>query len=117
MVIPKAKYTATVKTSLAKLKSQGTQTRVKNFWKKGDPYQGINVALTTSKGVKAELQFHTTESLKVKNVIHHDYEKFRVSSEPSLRKSLWDTMTATADKIPVPENVLDIPDLKVQTLT
>lgn len=55
---------------------------VKNTWK--DPknaYNGINCKLVSPDGQKFELQFHTPDSLRVKEEIHGLYEQQRVLSE------------------------------------
>lgn len=102
---------------IADLKRKGYGTRVKNFWQKGDPYQGINVAVTHPNGTKFELQFHTQESLAVKEAIHIQYEKYRVSNDNGERQKLWHVMSAEAAKIPIPPGVESIPDLKLQHIS
>lgn len=110
-------YTATAENALSKLAAEGYSLRQKNFWAPGDPYQGINVAVTSPDGQKFELQFHTPESLAVKDRIHPMYEQFRVSKDNNKRAQLWNEMTELAATIPVPSNVEAIPELKLQTLT
>lgn len=114
-LVDSGNYTAGVQSTLDQLRADGYTTRVKNFWTKGDPYQGINVALTAPDGTQVELQFHTPESLAVKEAIHKDYETYRISTSITERQQLWDAMTAKATGVPVPGGVESIPDLKLQT--
>jgi hypothetical protein len=110
-------YTHGAQSTLDDLAAQGYSERVKNFWPDGDPYQGINAALTTPDGQNVELQFHTADSFAVKeNVNHPLYEEFRTTQDNSLRRGLWDKMVANARSIPVPPGVLSIPTLRVQKL-
>lgn len=74
---PEKDYTRSLEATVKKLVAEGYEVRVKNFWKPGDPYQGVNMMLTKN-GVKQELQIHTPESFRVKQfVTHKDYEAFR----------------------------------------
>jgi hypothetical protein len=91
---------------------------VKNFWQQGDPYDGTNIKLSKD-GVKVELQLHTPQSHKVKEVdLHDDYEKYRVSTDNAERRRLWDGMVEKAKAIPRPANMgklLTLGTLVVQT--
>lgn len=114
MNISDEKYAGVSKRVLSDLNAKGYHTRVKNYWQHGDPYQGINVAVTHPNGTKFELQFHTSKSLAVKEVIHKDYEQYRTSKDNHLRKVLWQKMSDEAAAIPVPPGVEAIPELKLQ---
>lgn len=107
-------YVRTVKDTLAGLSSAGYLLRVKNYWERNDPYQGINVAVLTPEGHPFELQFHTPESMRVKANIHGLYERFRTSELERERKALYDKMTDKANKIDVPGGVELIQSLKRQ---
>ena len=91
---------------------------VKNFWQQGDPYDGTNIKLSKD-GVKVELQLHTPQSHKVKEVdLHDDYEKYRKSTDNAERRRLWDGMVEKAKAIPRPANMgklLTLGTLVVQT--
>lgn len=101
------------------LKADGYVVKVKNFWKDGDPYQGVNINLTKD-GVKTELQFHTPESLSTKEKNHVDYETYRLPTTPkSVRAELFRKMTEAANRIPKPkdyEKLLAFGTLMLQTL-
>ena len=53
--------------------------QVKNSWlDKANPYNGVNIKMSDKNGNKFELQFHTQESLAIKNgKMHELYEKQR----------------------------------------
>jgi hypothetical protein len=115
-------YTESVRSILSDLADHGFQSlRVKNFWGPGDGYQGINAVFVSppSEGSKAfELQFHTPESLAVKEEeCHSSYEKFRTAGG-SANKILqyWEEMVALWDKVPVPQGWETIPRVVKQTL-
>lgn len=116
MMFSTQRYTAGTKGVLESLTSSGYRTRVKNFWEKGDPYNGVNVALMTPKGHPFELQFHTPESLKAKDITHRLYEDWRTNPDPKVRKELAEQMVGIADNTPVPGSILSVPDLKRQPL-
>jgi hypothetical protein len=88
----------------------------KNFWVKGDPYNGINVALTTPDGFPVELQFHTPETLRTKTRTHADYEQYRSPKAPlETKRYLYDKMASVADAIPFPTGALmSIGEPKIQ---
>jgi hypothetical protein len=70
--------------------------------------------------VKVELQLHTPQSHRVKEVdLHTDYETYRKSTEAMLNASrFWDRMVEKAKAIPRPANMgklLTLGTLVVQT--
>lgn len=115
MVTDEGSYAKMSQSVLSEFSAKGYKIRQKNYWKPGDPYQGINVAMTHPSGQKLELQFHTAKSLAVKESIHKDYEAYRVSTDVGERRLLWSRMVKQAESIPVPSGVLDIPELRQQT--
>lgn len=116
MTFPTAIYAQSVAQTVADLSLLGYQLRIKNYWQQGDPYQGINVALTAPTGQKIELQFHTPESLAVKEGdLHKLYEIFRESQDNDERWRTYLAMTALAMTIPMPSyQVLAITALEFQ---
>ena len=114
-----ADYTDGVEKTVDALKETGWKVEsVKNFWQAGDPYDGTNIKISKD-GVKVELQLHTPQSHKIKEVDLHDaYEKYRVSTDNTERRSLWDGMVEKAKAIPRPTNMgklLTLGTLVVQT--
>lgn len=117
MKLPARKYTSGARKTIGELQAKGYNLNVKNYWKPGDPYQGINVAAVAPTGQKFELQFHTAKSFKVKEaVLHPMYEEFRVAEDPSTRNTLWGKMVDAAASIPIPAGVESIPPLKTQSM-
>ena len=87
--------------------------RAKNFWQKGDDYQGINIKATKD-GVTVELQLHTPTSLDIKEgrstkgdpirSLHDSYEVMRTSGSKRERWKAWTGMVRLAGQIPQPQN-------------
>lgn len=110
-------YGSKVRKVIEDLQSQGYSARIKNYWTPGQPYRGMNVALTDPKGLKIELQFHTPDSLRVKDRIHKAYEKFReLPNTPQnlrARTRLWDQMVKISNQLNMPKgDVLSIGQIK-----
>lgn len=96
-------YMETVNSAVAMLEKMGYKARVKNYWDMESSYRGVNVALTSPTGEKVELQFHTPESLKVKDVIHKMYEKYRtLNSNSAEALLLYKKMKEISDKLKTP---------------
>ena len=71
-------------------------------------YRGINTLVQNARGYVFELQFHTKESLEVKEKNHKLYEEQRLASTSKLRKLELDkTMRKNAQMIPI-EKIGDI---------
>ena len=105
MVYNNDNYTQGVDTVVKTLQQQGYEVRAKNFWQKGDDYQGVNIKMRAANGHVIELQLHTQDSLKIKETkLHPVYEKFREETNPVQKAALWATMVAIADSIPTPAN-------------
>ena len=110
-------YTQSVKDVVSSLQGHGYDTRVKNYWQRGDAYNGINVALTDPDGFPVELQFHTDESLRVKEGrVHAIYEKWREEPDENKRAIMGHQMRDLYDAVPRPANVLGIQNLKKQPM-
>jgi hypothetical protein len=93
-----------------------SQFRVKNFWGKGDAYQGINSVYSIQRGdedpLYFELQFHTPESVKTKQeTCHVSYEQFRTAVDQEEKAVAWEEMVSVWDLVPTPKGVLDIPKI------
>lgn len=69
-------------------------------------YKGINTLVKNSDGYIFELQFHTYQSLKIKEENHKLYEKSRLSSTSTYEKiKLNGIMRKNSNKIIIPSNV------------
>jgi hypothetical protein len=104
--VDEANYTDGVEKTVDALEKTGWKVdSVKNFWQAGDPYDGTNIKISKD-GVKVELQLHTPNSHRVKEVDLHDtYEKYRVELNNTTRQSMWDSMVDKAKSIPRPANM------------
>lgn len=97
-------YVATIN----ELKAKGYKVcRVKNtLGKKDVAYRGINTIIETPGGYKFELQFHTPESLDIKEKVHKLYEKQRIDGISKEEYNRLDKeMKAMSNTIPDPVNV------------
>ena len=117
--VDEADYTDGVEKTVDALEATGWKVEsVKNFWQAGDPYDGTNIKLSKD-GVKVELQLHTPQSHRVKEVdLHTDYETYRKSTDNVERKQIWDRMVEKAKAIPRPANMgklMTLGTLVVQT--
>lgn len=74
----------------AHLRAEGWEKydqKFKNFWQPGDAYDGYNtVYIHTETGMRFEWQFHTPESIRIKEEIHVYYQKARVM-EPGAERT------------------------------
>lgn len=89
------------------LRSGGNSLKVKNYWNVADnPYQGINIQVTTPLGEQFELQLHTAKSLEVKEgALHEIYELSRVETDPDKIAEYTRQSFDAAKQIPIPRNV------------
>lgn len=118
MVLDPNSYTQAVEDVISDMQGGRYRVTVKNYWEKGDAYQGINCACITPMGHPFELQFHTPDSLDVKeNKVHPIYEQWRVLPDSDPHKAeLAYQMRDISDSIPVPSGVLSIPTLTRQPM-
>ena len=115
MVLPFDSYTQATKSALSTLKSRGYGERVKNYWGRGDPYNGVNAALTSPDGFPIELQFHTDDTLNIKEKqIHPVYEKWREETDPFKRAKMGTQMRDMMDMAPRPLGALGLSTRKMQ---
>lgn len=82
---------------------------VKNHWlNKMNPYNGINTTLRAPNGQAFELQYHTTESVAIKNGKMHDlYEKQRFIKDKYSEEfiKIDDEMFDLSDTLEVPKGI------------
>ncbi len=97
--------------AVEELESRGYMLKsVKNTWKKGTPYKGINCTFEApdKKGenglhTKFELQFHTPESLAMKEKTHPDYKEMtNPETTPERRQELFEKMVKLTDSLEFP---------------
>ena len=114
MILNDATYTKSALAALNDLNSQGWGTlQVKNTWRKGSSYKGLNCALKNPNGQYIELQFHTRNSFRIKmDVSHPLYERMRVISITQVEKDrLHDMLVEAWDGVQPPPNWMDIFDI------
>mmetsp|Transcript_38328 Transcript_38328/g.49557 ORF Transcript_38328/g.49557 Transcript_38328/m.49557 type:complete len:598 (+) Transcript_38328:715-2508(+) len=114
-------YTEGVKKIMERLNEEGMFiVSKKNFWPRGDGYQGINNVFglkceDSINGVfKFEVQFHTQDSFDFKMSSHGLYEDFRQTLDPDAKLAIFKECCRQADEIPVPPDVLSIPTHKIR---
>lgn len=94
--------------TVGKLQGQGYEvTEIDNKWLKPDAdYKGIHMTVVSKEGQPFELQFHSPESLAVKNKNHMLYEESRKVSTPKTRKhELQSQMKANTAAMPSPDGI------------
>jgi len=107
LVLPASRYSAGAQAAIDDLRASGATVRVKNYWAvPSNPYQGVNCVVTLRDGTRYELQFHTPDSLRIKeHELHGLYEQRRASRDAALRARLNQEMFQVAAGIPVPASV------------
>jgi hypothetical protein len=110
MVAETGNYTSMAQSTLADLSAEGYQiNNTKNFWQEGSMYKGINVQLTSPEGHRMELQFHSKDSVAVKEVNHKIYQVQRkIPKFVPEWKAMEKTMISNMDKVPTPPGVESI---------
>jgi len=78
--------------------------KIKNFWERGDSYDGFNIQVLDKNGVKSELQIHSRESFDIKTRGHVLYEQFRISQDDDYRSAVDVAMVDFARNVPKPAN-------------
>ena len=103
VVIAAPRYTAVARRLLTALESHGHRVvRVKNYWPRGDNYSGVNVVLAT-RDLQWEIQFHTPESLAVRDAWHPAYERLRELTTPRPeRQRLYGLMAVPWELVEIP---------------
>lgn len=85
-------------------------TKVKNYWLKPDSaYRGINTSLISPNGKQVELQFHTPETIKARDVNHTIYELQRQYREGDSMYNYSDNlMKQNIYDVGVPNNIWEV---------
>lgn len=95
-----------------KLEEKGYKTvEVKNYWlDKITPYNGINTIVRIPTGEEIEIQYHTPESLEIKEKQHKIYEAQRKikDSESIEYNKLRDKMYELAKELEIPLNISEV---------
>jgi preprotein translocase subunit YajC/co-chaperonin GroES (HSP10) len=107
-VSDEANVAANAQATLAALQQRGwTVKEVGNTWTPGSAYKGINTNLTTPDGQHTfELQFHTPQSLAVKETNHKLYDVARLAQTPDAEKERLNAqMSTNAGEVPQPPGI------------
>jgi hypothetical protein len=97
-----------VNTILKELKSKGYQIiKIKNTFKEGQIYKGINTNVKSPEGNIFEIQYHTSESFNVKQNINHIlYEKYRLLPDDSAEAiDLVSQMMKNSNSVKLPKDI------------
>lgn len=100
------------------LEKQGYKTIiVKNSWKDGAVYKGVNTFITTlieKDDVIFEMQYHTKESFELKNgELHELYERFRdPNTNQQEKQRLYLEMQKLSAKLVTPKDIQKIEGVK-----
>lgn len=105
-LVPEESFGVSVNDALDKMASCGMHVqKLKNYWTSAsDAYNGINAQVVVN-GTTIEVQFHTDDSLRVKEELNHPlYERARVLEEGELKDQLkcemmriWETQRRPKD--------------------
>ena len=100
------------KAAIAALKEAGWSPydhKLKNFFVPGDAYDGFNGVYENKDGARFELQFHTPESIKIKEVAHKIFERWRETPPSPARDTMWSQMTGLWNNYERPANWDQLP--------
>jgi SPP1 gp7 family putative phage head morphogenesis protein len=112
---PHNEIAGNVKKTVDKLKTSGyTIAEVDNkYLNPNAPYKGVHITAKSPSGQYFELQFHSKESLAVKNKIHPLYEESRIVGIPQDKyDALTRQMKEITDSLPDPKGVDKIQNYK-----
>ena len=110
-------YTESAIKTIDGMRDAGYQfERIKNFWRKGDDYQGINGKVRHPDGFKFEMQFHTKSSFDTKEKTHPLREKRMESPSVKEQWKLFSQGVRMASKTVIPAGVLAVGDLAANPL-
>lgn len=106
LTFPEDKMYDAVQSTLKDLESRGfTVDKIKNFWGRGDTYDGFNINIIDKNGVKSELQIHSDRSFYVARRGHVLYEEFRKETvDDDYRWALHTGMVTFAKSVAKPAN-------------
>lgn len=85
MIFDHANLATGIKTAMSNLEAQGYTKigELDNSWHAGSTYKDVSVNLRSPQGEVVEVQFHTPDSIDVKEAQHGMYEAWRINSGPA----------------------------------
>jgi hypothetical protein len=105
---PPGRHADTIRTTFAALAELGhTVKKVKNYWPCCDNYSGVNTIVVAPDGLAWELQFHTSDSYRIKAGDHELYEKLRADDTSiEIKRDLYLKLAAGWKGVPIPKDML-----------
>lgn len=106
-------FSKAINENFKKIKRKGFEiVKVKNYWNKPyNPYNGVNTVIRTDKGQNFEIQYHTQESLDIKEELHKIYEKCRkLNSNSKKAQKYIEEMLNLSKDIKIPSGIEEIKD-------
>ena len=106
-------FSKAINENFKKIKRKGYEiVKVKNYWNKPyNPYNGVNTVIRTDKGQNFEIQYHTQESLDIKEELHKIYEKCRkLNSNSKKAQKYIEEMFNLSKDIKIPSGIEKIKD-------
>ncbi|WP_433562647.1 toxin glutamine deamidase domain-containing protein [Nocardia sp. CA-151230] len=80
-------YLSSLEATLDRMRDRGYEiVDVKNFWREGNRYLGMNTTLRSPHGREFEVQFPTDAAWRANKLTHEPYEIFRRTEEPIERR-------------------------------
>lgn len=110
MVAPPGELAAKAAKALEELQARGYEVvKVKDSFKPGAPYKGVNTQLKAPDGQRLELQFHTPQSFDVKQNKTHDLYKKLGELDPKSAdyKAVSDQISGLSESIQIPPGLAD----------
>ncbi|WP_310405982.1 hypothetical protein [Nocardia kruczakiae] len=98
--LPEERYLESFEATIERLKEHGYEmVDIKNFWREGNRYYGMNTTVRTPEGRLFELQFPTDASWRANKLTHEYYEVFRRLDEPIERRvhAFFNTLQINGD--------------------
>lgn len=117
MIYDEETLTESVLKSQDMLRSDGLEPfdhKLRNYFGKyqDEGYQGYNTVWTDAQGNKFELQYHTSESLRIKEENHVIYRTYQLEKDPAVKQSLRLEMDNNWAKFKPPTNYEKLPALR-----
>jgi len=82
------------------------------FGSKEYGYQGYNTVWQDKQGNTLEIQYHTKDSLRIKEEVTKDYQKFRLAKNPSTKAFILQKMNDKWENFVPPKNYNELPGVK-----
>lgn len=89
MIFSEGQFGKNVLSAQKALRAKGyTPVKAHNFFAEGGQYRGYNTVVRNKAGKAIEIQYHTADSHRIKELIHIDYEQYRAATTQAVRDNL-----------------------------